>query len=391
MSASKFIIPSILKHQYEIGDLAKLGEKAGSKLIGLDVADPYIDTPKYIKEAMKRALSKRDSTHYTRIRGLPDFVESVAEFYGSKFNLKVDPMDQVLSTTGSGEGLYIIFSSITAEGDEFIVPNPTFPTYASLIKLHGGVTRYVPLKEDFHLDIRAIEDAVTNRTKAIVLCTPNNPTGAVYSERELSEVLKIANQRNLLVISDENYSQVTYDGKKHVSIASLPGGLDNTIVVNGLSKVFAMTGWRLGYVIARSDFIEHFEKLAYEIRGSVNTAVQYAGAKALESSAQVVKRIVREYDKNRHLVFDLLNEAGFKCHLPEGGFEAFPKIPDSFTDSQKFTEFMVEKTGVLIKPGIYFGPDGKMNFRLVYCRDRKVLRQAIKKMSGAMKKANLPA
>ncbi len=387
MIVDKFISQRIIKHAYEIGELQHLASKTKKKLISLDVADPSNETPGHVKRAMIRALSRPDATHYTRIRGLPQFVQSVSEFYSRHFDLEVDPMNEVLATAGSGEGLYIVFASLITAGDEFILPNPTFPTYASLVKLNGGVSKFVQVDENFHLDVDAIQKAVTNRTKAIVLCTPNNPTGAVYTRKELEQVLRIAEENDLVIISDENYSQVTYDGKKHLSIASLPNASKRTIVVNGLSKVYAMTGWRLGYLIAPAEFIAQFEKIGYEIRGSVNTAVQYAGMAALESSKGVISEIVRGYDKKRKLVVNGLREEGFSCHMPEGGFEAFPRIPEKFSGSENFTEFLVENAGVLVKPGIYFGPAGDRNFRLVYCKEQEVLEEALQRMSEIMKQS----
>ena len=244
-SIEKFVTPNVLENEYAIGILAELGAKAKKKsFLSFDVADPDLDTPQSVKKAMNYALrNRKDLMHYTRIRGIPEFVESVAKFY-SRFSLSVDPMGQVLATVGSGEALYIAFSSLTSKGDEFILPNPNFSGYPSLIQLFGGVLRYVPLKSDFHLDIDAIRQAVNEKTKGIVICTPNNPTGAVYTKDELSELLKLAEEKDIVIISDENYSQVTYDGRKHFTIASLPNAMDRVILTNGLSKVYAMTGWR---------------------------------------------------------------------------------------------------------------------------------------------------
>ena len=223
MNADKFISRRDLEHVYEIGELQNLASRSKKKIIGLDVADPSNDTPVHIKKAMVRALSRPGATHYSRIRGLPEFVETVSQFYSKKFGVDVDPMNEVLATVGSGEGLYIIFSSLISSGDEFILPNPTFPTYAALVKFCGGISKFVSTDENFHLYVEGIRNAITSKTKAIVLCTPNNPTGAVYSRKELEEVFGIAEERDLFVISDEYYSQVTYDGKSHLSIAALPG------------------------------------------------------------------------------------------------------------------------------------------------------------------------
>jgi aminotransferase len=381
----RILLPHVIEHEYEIGELTAMGAKSKEKLLGFDVADPSIETPAHIKQAMVKALERKDATHYTRIRGLPAFVESVAEFYSRRFGVEVDPMDNVLATVGSCEALFVIFLATVSPGDEFIIPNPTFPQYGSLMHLFGGVARFVPTKPDFHLDLGTIEAAVTPRTKAIVLCTPNNPTGAVYTRQELAKVLKLAKEKQLLVISDENYSLVTYDGRSHCTIASLPGAMERVVVVNGLSKVFAMTGWRLGYLIARKDIVEQAEKVAYEMHGSVNTAVQYAGAAALRTSDRRIAQIVKQYDRKRKLTVSGLREAGFTCHMPEGGFEALAEVPAGFGGSTSFAEYLVEKAAVLVKPGHFFGPEGERFFRMVYCRDEKVIKQGLKRIAKAMR------
>ncbi|MDA4128839.1 MAG: pyridoxal phosphate-dependent aminotransferase [Thaumarchaeota archaeon] len=378
-----FILPRLRDHDYEIATIRTLQAKIKSEPLNFATADPVIDTPPHIKKAMIEALRRPDASHYARIRGLPEFVTAVSEFY-RRFDVRVDPMSQIVVTNGAGEALYIVFASITAPGDEFILPNPTFPNYASILELQGGKPRFVPVRTDFHLDPEAIRKGVTRRTKAIVICTPNNPTGAVYDRSELEEVLEIARGNNLLLISDESYSQVTYDGKEHVSIASLRKAMERTIVVNGLSKAYAMTGWRLGYIIARSELTEQFEKLAFEIRGSVNTAVQYAGIAALRTPKTIIDRIVRGYDRRRRLAVQLLREAGLECHIPEGGFETFPKIPSNFKNSMDFAGFLAERASVLVKPGNYFGPQGKSNFRLVFCKDEDTIVEGIKRIKEAI-------
>lgn len=387
-SLERILLPEVMGHEYEIGFLSSLGMRYKGKVISFDVADPSFDTPAHIKNALVSALKRKDATHYTRIRGLPQFVRAVSEFYSKKFGVEVDPMSEVLSTVGSGEALYIIFASMVGKGDEFIIPNPTFPNYAAQLQLHGGVARFVTTREDFHPDIGEIERAVTKQTKAIVLCTPNNPTGAVYSRKELEDVFRIAEKHDLLVISDENYSQITYDGRSHFSIGALPGAKERTIIANGLSKAYAMTGWRLGYIIARNDLIEQFEKIGYEIKGTVNTAVQYAGVAALNSAASVVKRMVSESNRRRKLMVKLIREAGFDCHMPEGGFEAFPKVPPGFEGSLSLAKFLAENAGVIVKPGVFFGPDGDRNFRVVYCGEEKAIEEGIARIAKAMRTHN---
>ena len=383
-SAVRHLVPRIVKHEYEIGALAAIGSRMKNP-IGFEVADPELDTPAHIKSAMIDALrTKIDATHYTRIRSLPEFASSVSSYY-KKFGVSSNPEDEVLATVGSGEGLYIAFAAIVSPGDEFILPNPTFPNYASLLDLLGGKARFVPLKDDFHLDIDAVSNAISKKTKAIVLCTPNNPTGAVYTRSELSSILKIAKEKNLLVISDENYCEIIYDGKKHETIGSMKGARERVIIANGLSKAFAMTGWRLGYLIANKELIAQLEKLAFEIRGSVNTAVQYAGARALDSGKGWMTKRIRGYERKRNLTVNLLREMGIECHMPEGGFEVFPRVPDRFKGSIEFTKFLANRAQVLVKPGAYFGPSGDRNFRMVYCKPDQTIVEGLRRIRKALR------
>ncbi len=198
--------------------------------------------------------------------------------------------------------------------------------------------------------------------------------------------MELAEEKDIVVISDENYSQVTYDGRKHFTIASLPNAMDRVIVTNGLSKVYAMTGWRLGYLIARPDLVDQFEKIGYEIRACVNSAIQYAGAVALKSPKSYIDKVVSHYDKRRKLQIGLLREAGISCHMPEGGFEAFPRVPEGFAGgSMEFTRFLAENAAVLVKPGKYFGPDGDSHFRIVYCKDEEEIEMGVQRIAKALK------
>jgi aminotransferase len=382
----RVIVPRVLCHEYGLGELEAIARSAGPRVLRFDIADPSFDTPVVIRRALVRALGRPDATHYSRIRGLEPFVRAVAGFYRSHFEAGVDPMHEVMSTVGSGEALFIVFSSIVSPGDEFILPNPTFPNYASLLALFGGRPRFAPTTGEFHLDLGSVERAITARTRGVVICTPNNPTGACYTREELARLLELCEAHDLIVIADESYSQVTYDGRAHVTIASLPGALRRAIVVNGLSKSFAMTGWRLGYIIARADLVEQFEKVGYEIHGCVNTAVQYAGVVALRRARHLTSGLVAKYSAKRAILVDGLVRAGLSCHLPEGGFEAFPQIPSRFVGSMAFVRFLAREAGVLAKPGSYFGPDGDRHVRLVYCREDRQLRAGVGRIARALRR-----
>jgi aminotransferase len=380
----RVILPRIAGHAYALETLESLAARAGPRLLRFDIADPSFDTPAEITQALVDAIGRPGATHYSRIRGLEPFVRAVASFYRRHFDASIDPMTEVMATVGSGEALFIVLWSIVAPGDEFILPHPTFPNYASLLDLFGGVARFVPTRPDFHLDLGAIERAVTARTKAVVICTPNNPTGACYTRVELAALLDLCRACDLVVIADESYSQIVYDGRRHVTIASLPGALPRAVVVNGLSKSFAMTGWRLGYIIAREEFIRAFEKIGYEIHGCVNTAVQQAGVVALDRARRLTAGLVAKYAAKRALMIDGLRRAGLECHLPEGGFEAFPKVPARFGGALPFVRFLATEAAVLAKPGSAFGPAGDRHVRLVYCRDDRQIRTGTRRIARAL-------
>lgn len=338
-----------------------------------------------MKRALIRAIERNPAaTHYTRIRALPEFARAVARYYASRFRVRADPASQVLATVGSGEGLYITFSALIDPGDELLLPNPTFSSYGPILDLLGGHPRYVRTDRTFHLDLEAIERGVRRRTKGIVICHPNNPTGAVYSREELEGLLGIAERHRLLVISDENYAPLVYDGRPFDSMGSLPGAMDRTVIVSGLSKAHAMTGWRLGYVVASAEIVPQLEKVAFEIRGSVNTAVQYAGAAALGLPLSRLEAVVRHYDRHRHLLHDGLESVGVPARLPEAGFEVFPEVPTGFSDGRRFTEFLADRAGVLAKPGEYFGPAGARRVRFVFCVPRSAIEEGVRRMAHVL-------
>ena len=378
-------------HSYAVGALSGLARRLGGSFVGLDIAEPDLPTPRPVVRAMVRALRERpEATHYTRIRALPEFAEAVSAYLAREFGVPVDPETQVLATVGSGEGLYITFSAIVEPGDELLLPNPTFSNYAAILQLLGGRPRFVPTDERFHLDLGAVEAGVGRRTKAIVLCHPNNPTGAVYEARELEGILGIAERHRLLVLSDENYAPLVYDGRPFRSFAALSGAAERTILVSGLSKAHAMTGWRLGYVVAAPELSDQFEKVAFEIRGSVNTAVQWAGAAALGLPRSYLDGVRRHYDAHRHLVVNGLREAGLDVPLPEAGFEVFPRVPNGFADGSAWTEHLARTARVLVKPGAYFGPAGRDRVRLVYSVSRPTREEALSRLGRALGGARAP-
>lgn len=343
----------------------------------LAIADPNVlaegRTARILAEVVR---SRPEVNHYARSRGLLEFVQSVADFY-SQYHVKIEPEQQVLVTNGSNEAIFIALFGSATPGAEFILPNPTYADVAWFLKMLGTIARYVPLKQDYHLDLPAIRRAITNRTKGIFLCNPNNPNGAVYTKDELRGVLEIAREKNVMIICDENFCKFTYDGRKHVSICSLPDAFENVILINGLSKVFGLTGWRLGYLVANQELVAHLQKVASCMGGAVNTAIQYAGSKIMRTPIQVIERMVGQYERSRNLLVKLLREQGIDCPLPEGTFMVFPRVPDSFRTSESFVEFLHQRAGVMVNPGSIWGPRGKRNFRLVYGASEDEIKTAL--------------
>jgi aspartate aminotransferase len=389
INKKNYLRESVKKFEYEIEFLENLVTEYKinmNELIRLDIADPYIDTPLEIKYILLDAIyNKPDATHYTGIRGLPKFLESVSKFYKEYYSINVNPYENVLVTAGSSAGIYIVLSSLIESNDEVIIPNPTFPNYSNIIKLLNGKPVFVPLTEDYHLDIDIIRKNISERTKAIIICNPNNPTGTVYTQKELEELMNLAKEYDLIIISDEVYSTLIYDNIPYISLAKLDKELSNTIIINSLSKTFAMTGWRLGYVIANEELIKNFEKLAFEIQGSVNTAVQYAGAYANENWKILYYPIRTVFAKLRDFTVRRLREIGIRFITPQAGFEMFPFLPEGFNDSIEFTKYLLAKANVLVKPGIFFGPNGDKNFRIVFCRSQEELENAFNRIEKIIK------
>ncbi|MGI0072115.1 MAG: pyridoxal phosphate-dependent aminotransferase [Thermoplasmata archaeon] len=385
-SIERLVRARIRHHDYAISVLAGLARRRPGGVIGLDIAEPDLEIAPVVKRALVHAIRRiPGANRYSRIRGLPAFVRAVAKYYDRHFRVRVDAESQVLATVGSGEGLFVAFSALVDPGEELLLPNPTFANYEPILDILGGRARFVPTDPTFHLDLEAIERGVRRRTKGIVICHPNNPTGALYSRPELEGLLGIAERHGLMILSDENYAPLVYDGRPYHSMGSLSGARERTIIVSGLSKAHAMTGWRLGYVIAAPPLIEQFEKVAFEIRGSVNTAVQYAGAVALAQPRSTLTAVARHYDAHRHLLVNGLEAAGIPTPLPQGGFEVFPAVPKGYGDGRKFTEFLVDRAGVLAKPGEYFGPAGRRRFRLVFCVPRSAIEEGVRRIHRALR------
>ena len=335
-----------------------------SDAISLGVGEPDFSTPWHIREAGIYSL-ERGRTYYTSNAGLPELRNEICK-YMKKYNIDCTP-DEVLVTVGGSEGVDVAMRTIIKPGDEVIVPEPSFVCYKPCVALAGGVPVPVETKaeNEFRLTKEELLEKITPKTKLLVLSYPNNPTGAVMPLENLREIAEVVKKHNIMVLSDEIYAELTYEGEHH-SIASLPDMKERTIVVNGFSKSFAMTGWRLGFTVANKTLTKAMTKVhQYAIMCSP-TASQYAAIEALKNGEESINAMVREYNDRRRIIVDGFNKMGLECFEPRGAFYIFPSIKSTGLTSQEFCEKLLESQKVAVVPGTAFGECGEGFIRVSY-------------------------
>ena len=349
--------------------------------ISLGVGEPDFKTPWRIRDAGIRSLEK-GRTSYTANAGLKELRNEIAAYMKRRFGLEyTDPMHEVLVTVGGSEAIDMAIRSLVAPGDEVIIPEPCFVCYQPITTLTGGVPVPVPLKaeNEFRLTAEELRAAITPKTKVLVLPYPNNPTGAVMKKEDLEAIAPVIEKHDLLVLSDEIYSELTYSGK-HVSIASLPGMAQRTVVINGFSKSFAMTGWRLGYAAGPAPIIGLMVKIHQYAIMSAPTMSQYAAVEALRSCMSSVEEMRQEYNLRRRYLVDALNKMGLSCFEPEGAFYVFPSIQSTGLTSEEFCEKLLQKERVAVVPGNAFGECGEGHVRISYSYSINHLKEALKRI-----------
>lgn len=332
--------------------------------ISLGVGEPDFATPWHIREAGIYSL-ERGRTYYTSNAGLPELRKEICK-YMKKFDTEYGE-DEILVTVGGSEGVDVAIRTIIKPGDEVIVPEPSFVCYKPCVALAGGVP--VPLEtkaeNEFRLTKEELLEKITPKTKMLVLSYPNNPTGAIMPLENLKEIAEVVIKHNIIVLSDEIYAELTYGGKHH-SIASLPGMKERTVLINGFSKSFAMTGWRLGFVAADKVLIKAMTKVhQYAIMSSPTTS-QYAAIEALKNGEESVHSMVSQYDDRRKIIVDGFNKMGLSCFNPQGAFYIFPSIKSTGMKSQEFCEKLLEAQKVAVVPGTAFGECGEGFIRVSY-------------------------
>lgn len=348
-------------------------------VISLGVGEPDFDTPWHIREEGIYSL-EQGRTYYTSNAGLLPLRQEISRYLGERFDLPYTS-EEILVTVGGSEGIDVAFRAMLDPGDEVIIPEPCFVSYLPCVKMAGGVPVEIALeeKDQFKLTPQKLREAVTDKTKMVVLPFPNNPTGAIMTAQELQAVADIIKEKDLFVLSDEIYSELSYHGQ-HVSIASLPGMAERTVVINGFSKSFAMTGWRLGYAAAPREVIKQMIKIHQYIIMSSPTTSQYAAIEALKNGMEDVGRMREAYNQRRRFLVKELNEMGLPCFEPYGAFYVFPNISQFGMTSEEFAGELLREQRVAVVPGDAFGKCGEGFLRISYAYSVENLKVALEKI-----------
>jgi aminotransferase len=349
-------------------------------VISLGVGEPDFVTPWHIREASVYSLEK-GYTMYTSNYGLLELRQEIARHFANKYNLAYKPEGEILVTVGVSEAVDIVLRAVLEEGDEVLIPEPSFVSYKPCTILAGGTP--IPIETtaatEFKLTPEMLKEKITPKTKAILLSYPNNPTGTTYTKAELLELAQVIEQYDLLVLSDEIYADLTYEGS-HTCFASLPNMQERTVVFNGFSKAYAMTGWRIGYTLASKEITDAIVKIHQYAIMCAPVMGQMAALEALRNGEEEVKYMVSQYNRRRRLIVARFNEIGLKCHEPNGAFYAFPSIKSTGLTAEKFCERLLLEEKVAVVPGNAFGIGGDGHIRCSYASSLDNITEALKRI-----------
>ncbi len=355
-------------------------------VISLGVGEPDFVTPWHIREACVYSLEK-GYTMYTSNKGMLELREEIARYLAETYRVVFDPRNEILITVGVSEGLDLAMRTILCPGDEVLIPEPSYVSYAPVTKLAGA--RPVHLKTSaengFVVTAGMVEKAVTSRTKALVLCYPNNPTGATIDRQHLLEIAEVVRKHDLIVVSDEIYDRLTYSGE-HTCVSALPGMRDRTILLNGFSKSYAMTGWRVGYAAGNRDFISAMTKIHQYTMLCAPITAQAAALEALKNGRPGMQRMVEQYNRRRRLLLQGFQEMGLPCFEPRGAFYAFPDISNTGMSSEEFAQELLQEEKVAVVPGNAFGDQGEGFVRCSYAASVEDLTEALRRMGRFLKR-----
>lgn len=350
--------------------------------ISLGVGEPDFDTPWHIREEGIYSLEK-GKTFYTSNSGLLELREEICKWYKRKYNVDYDYKTEALMTVGGSEGIDIAVRAMLNPGEEVIIPEPCYVSYVPCVELAGGVPVTIPLKNEneFRLTPEELLAAITDKTKILILAYPSNPTGAVMTREDLEPIAKICQEKDIFVISDEIYSELTYGDNGHCSIASFEGMHDRTIVINGFSKAYAMTGWRLGYALAPKMIAEQMTKIHQFAIMCAPTTSQYAAIEAVKNGDRDIEKMKDSYDKRRHFLLKTLDEMGIPCFEPRGAFYIFPCIKEFGLSSEEFATRLLHEEELAVVPGTAFGECGEGFIRISYAYSIDELREAMERIN----------
>lgn len=350
-------------------------------VISLSIGEPDFSTPYHVRQEGIRTL-EQGKTWYSPNRGFMELREEICRWMGRRYGVEYSPKDDVLVTVGGSEALDMCIRSLVSPGDEVLIPEPSFVCYVPLTQMARGVPVVIETKAEdhFRLTAQALREKITPKTKLLILPYPNNPTGAVMRREDLEAIAQVVEENNLLVLSDEIYGELTYGHQRHVCFASLPGMRERTIVVNGFSKMFAMTGWRLGFAVGPRELIGPMTKLHQYAIMSAPTTAQYAATEALRNGDGDIEYMRDQYDMRRRLIVDGLNRIGLPCFEPEGAFYVFPSLAKTGMDSETFCERLLQEERVAVVPGSAFGDCGEGFVRISYCYSIKHITEALRRM-----------
>lgn len=349
-------------------------------VISLGVGEPDFPTPTHIREAGVNSITEKGTT-YTANVGLIELRRAISKYLETRFHVEYDPADQILVTVGASEAVDLALRAVVNPGDEVLVPEPTYVSYAPSAVLAGGVAVPVPTyeKDDFRLTADVIRSLITPKTKAIVFCYPNNPTGAVMEKADLMAIADVLREHDILIIADEIYAELVY-GIEHTSMATLPGMYEKTLLINGFSKAFSMTGWRLGYACGPAPLMEAMKKIHQYVIMCAPTMSQWAAIEALENGMPAVKNMVAEYDQRRQTIVQGFRNMGLSCFEPKGAFYCFPRISDLGMTSDEFCNRLLEAEKVAVVPGSAFGDSGEGFIRVSYAYSIDSINKALVKI-----------
>lgn len=354
--------------------------------ISLCIGEPDFTTPKHIDEAAKKALDE-GKTFYTPNAGLLELRQEISRYLKRRFDVTYKPESEIIVTIGASQAIDVAIRTLVEEGDEVLIPQPSFVAYKPCVILAGGKPVYVPtyLEDEFVLRPDVLERYITDKSKVLILPYPNNPTGAIMTREQLEAIAEVVKKHDLIVVSDEIYSELTY-GIDHTCFASIPGMWERTVTINGFSKTYAMTGWRLGYIAAPEGMAKQMLKVHQYNVTCAATMGQYAAVEALRNGDDDIKIMLAEYDRRRRYLLYSLRDMGFECFEPKGAFYVFPSIEKTGLTSEEFATRLLHEAKVAVVPGSAFGENGQGCVRMAYATSMENLQEAVRRIKTFMDK-----